>query len=102
LYRLSFWETMLNCTDIECILHHNHYYQHLHQMQHHLQDHREHHGELRNFMYLRMCRVLQMRKGTHYFEAETEILYVWFQINYDSRLIKTRLNYSHNIGAVLS
>jgi hypothetical protein len=42
---------MLNCTDTECILHHDHYYQHLHQlqqMQHHLQDHREHHGELIN------------------------------------------------------
>lgn len=48
---LHIWVTMLNCTDTECILHHDHYYQHLHQlqqMQHHLQDHREHHGELNN------------------------------------------------------
>ncbi|XP_052132756.1 TSC22 domain family protein 1 isoform X2 [Frankliniella occidentalis] len=29
---------MLNCTDLECILHHHHYHHHLHQLQHHLQD----------------------------------------------------------------
>lgn len=29
---------MLNCTDLECILHHHHYYQHLHQLQPHLGD----------------------------------------------------------------
>ncbi|XP_046738841.1 uncharacterized protein LOC124407069 isoform X2 [Diprion similis] len=27
---------MLNCTDLECILHHHHYYAHLHQLQPHL------------------------------------------------------------------
>ncbi|XP_015605971.1 uncharacterized protein LOC107272877 isoform X5 [Cephus cinctus] len=27
---------MLNCTDLECILHHHHYYEHLHQLQPHL------------------------------------------------------------------
>ncbi|XP_043289307.1 uncharacterized protein [Venturia canescens] len=27
---------MLNCTDLECILHHHHYYAHLHQLQSHL------------------------------------------------------------------
>lgn len=83
---------MLNCTDIECILHHDHYYQHLHQTQHHLQDHREHHGELRNFMYSRMCCVLQLRKRTHPFDAETDILYLWLQVNYDLRLFKQRLD----------
>ncbi|KAK0173108.1 hypothetical protein PV328_006351, partial [Microctonus aethiopoides] len=25
---------MLNCTDLECILHHHQYYAHLHQLQH--------------------------------------------------------------------
>ncbi|KAG5893304.1 hypothetical protein JTB14_001711 [Gonioctena quinquepunctata] len=25
---------MLNCTDLECILHHHHYYAHLHHLQH--------------------------------------------------------------------
>lgn len=29
--------TMLNCTDLECILHHHHYYAHLHHI-HHLQN----------------------------------------------------------------
>lgn len=29
---------MLNCTDLECILHHHHYYAHLHQLQPHLGD----------------------------------------------------------------
>ncbi|XP_049832810.1 uncharacterized protein LOC126273306 isoform X1 [Schistocerca gregaria] len=34
---------MLNCSEVECILHHDHYYHQLHQLQHHLQDGREHH-----------------------------------------------------------
>ncbi|XP_012288866.1 uncharacterized protein LOC105704331 isoform X3 [Orussus abietinus] len=32
---------MLNCTDLECILHHHHYYAHLHQLQPHLRQDRE-------------------------------------------------------------
>ncbi|CAH2071053.1 unnamed protein product, partial [Iphiclides podalirius] len=31
---------MLNCTDLECILHHHHYYAHLHHI-HHLQNAQE-------------------------------------------------------------
>lgn len=31
---LVIFETMLNCTDLECILHHHHYYAHLHHLKH--------------------------------------------------------------------
>lgn len=54
--------TMLNCTDLACVLHHHHFYAHLHHLKRHLDGHHDEEGECQ--CVLRAKSFLQRKKSS--------------------------------------